>query len=205
MANGSPARLRACRARSLSPRCPRLYGVGFALYLTLTRSRAFLCISPPPPGAPRGSVTKPRTALQTPIADWRGPWRLPCACSRLTDVCSELCTCKLRVKSAVTLLYKYNSLVFLLRRPSGPSAVGSDVDQPGGTDPTSGRRHVRAIRKPLGVSRSKRGLKGGSYSWHSDSTPTPGRAFGAFKSHHISGSADTAPDLSRARSMSCWP
>ena len=46
------------------------------------------------------------------------------------------------------------------RRPSGPSAVGSDVDQPGGTDPTSGRKHVRAIRKPLGESRPKRGLKG---------------------------------------------
>ena len=56
-----------------------------------------------------------------------------------------------------------------------------DVDQPGGTDPTSGRKHVRAIRRPFGLSRSKRGLKGltrGTPQTHS--TPPLGRVFGAF-------------------------
>ena len=55
-------------------------------------------------------------------------------------------------------------------------------------------RNPKAIRGIEVKTRPK-----GSYSWHSDSTPTPGRVFGAFKSHHISGSADTASDLSRGR------
>ena len=140
VANGSPARLRACRARSLSSRCPRLYGFGFALYLTLTRSRAFrLCISPPPPGAPRGSVTKPRTALQTPIGEAHAG--MPCACSRLTGARFEVPACGLVVKSAVRLVRfaRFNSVAL---RPPAPS-IFSRSDR--GTDQTSGRTRVRAI------------------------------------------------------------
>jgi hypothetical protein len=148
VASGSPARLRACRACSWRPRWPRSYQYASRLYQI-----ARFC-SDPPPAPPPGSVAqspaqlcrrrfaRPMEADPRAFASHGCVFRGP----RMRvkgEKCGQTCT----VRS------------FFFRRPSGPSAVGSDVDQRGGTDPTSGRKHVRAIRKPFGVSRPKRGLK----------------------------------------------
>ena len=66
VANGSPARLRACRACSWRPRWPRSYQYASRLYQV-----ARFC-SDPPPAPPPGSVAKPRTALQAPIGEGGG-------------------------------------------------------------------------------------------------------------------------------------
>jgi hypothetical protein len=133
VASGSPARLRACRACSWRPRWPRSYQYASRLYQI-----ARFC-SDPPPAPPPGSVAKPHTALQR--ADWRGPWRLHCACSSLTGARFEVPACGLVVKSAVRLVRfaRFNSVAL---RPPAPS-IFSRSDR--GTDQTSGRTRVRAI------------------------------------------------------------
>ena len=129
--------------------------------------------SDPPPAPPPGSVAKPHTALH--FGDWRGPWRLHCACSRLTDVCSELCTGELRVKNAQRLVpfARYSSDGLRAPPPSVPTSTSLGYRPGLGKEARS--RNPKAIRGIEAKTRPK-----GSYSWHSDSTPPPGRVFGAW-------------------------
>ena len=160
VASGSPARLRACRACSWRPRWPRSYQYASRLYQI-----ARFC-SDPPPAPPPGSVAKPHTALRD--ADWRGPWRLHCACSRLTDVCSELCTGELRVKNAQRLVpfARYSSDGLRAPPPSVPTSTSLGYRPGLGKEARS--RNPKAIRGIEAKTRPK-----GSYSWHSDSTGHP--------------------------------
>jgi hypothetical protein len=126
----------------------------------------------PPPGAtPRQRRKAPYSFAD---ADWRGPWRLHCACSRLTDVCSELCTGELRVKKAVRLVpfARYSSDGLRAPPPSVPTSTSLGYRPGLGKEARS--RNPKAIRGIEAKTRPK-----GSYSWHSDSTPPPGRVFGA--------------------------
>jgi hypothetical protein len=166
VANGSPARLRACRACSWRPRWPRSYQYASPLYQV-----ARFCSDPPSGATPRQRRKAPYSFADV---DWRGPWRLHCACSRLTDVCSELCTGELRVKKAVRLVpfARYSSDGLRAPPPSVPTSTSLGYRPGLGKEARS--RNPKAIRGIEAKTRPK-----GSYSWHSDSTPPPGRVFGA--------------------------
>jgi hypothetical protein len=134
VANGSPARLRACRACSWRPRWPRLYGFGFVSYQV-----ARFCSDPPSGAAPRQRRKAPHSFAG---ADSPGPWRLIRVRSRLTAVCSELCTCELRVKSAVRLVpfARFSSDGLRAPPPSVPTSTSLGV-------PTQPRKELGASRR----------------------------------------------------------
>ena len=86
----------------------------------------------------------------------------------------------------------YRSLVFL-PTAFGPLRRRFRRRPAWGTDPASGRRHVRAIRKPFGVSRPKRGLKGLTRGTQTQRRPRGVHVFGAWLCSPKSVTADKNP------------